>query len=56
MKDLSSYMLQFELMDMANCGSAGRIRLADLMKCGVGGTVVSIMIDVHALMQNQTKD
>jgi hypothetical protein len=43
-------------MDMANCEQPDKITLNDLIKSGVGGTVVSIIIDVQALLQNQSKD
>ncbi|KAI3638001.1 hypothetical protein MIR68_003612 [Amoeboaphelidium protococcarum] len=57
-----------ELFDMAKAsqringtqqqstGIIGQIRLNDLINCGVGGTVISLLIDTQALLQNQFKD
>ena len=48
--------LLIELIDMAGPKDPKRVTLQDLTKCGVGGTIVSLLIDVQALTQNQFKE
>jgi hypothetical protein len=45
-----------EIFDMANPKERNRITLNDLMQCGVGGTILSLLIDAHALQQNLNKE
>ncbi|KAI9189242.1 hypothetical protein H9P43_000672 [Blastocladiella emersonii ATCC 22665] len=40
-----------EVFDMARCTKASGIALKDLLACGVGGTVIRILVDVHGLAQ-----
>lgn len=56
---LASFKIEdflYELFDMAHPVDPTLITLGDLLKCGVGGTVVSLMVDIQALLQNQYKD
>ena len=45
-----------EVFDMANPKTPERITLQDLVKCGSGGTIVSLLVDVHSFMQAQIKE
>ncbi|ORZ34421.1 hypothetical protein BCR44DRAFT_125778 [Catenaria anguillulae PL171] len=41
-----------EVFDMARADQTKRIiTLNDLLKCGVGGTIIRILVDVHGLSQ-----
>jgi hypothetical protein len=45
-----------EVFDMVNPKERHRITLKDLLACGIGGTVVALLIDSQALLQNLNKD
>lgn len=48
--------LIIEILDMSNAKSTGKVTVDDLLNCGSGGTIISLLIDVQAAMQNQIKD
>eukprot|EP00158_Paraphelidium_tribonemae_P002678 Partr_v1_DN25579_c0_g1_i1_m20541 putative Protein phosphatase 2, regulatory subunit B len=45
-----------EIFDMSHPSQFERISLQDMLRSGVGGTVISLLVDIHALIQNQAKD
>lgn len=41
---------------MANPKDGRQIRLEDLVKCGAGGTIVSILIDINGFYQYDNRE